>query len=61
MTITRFESLVTFVLTKPNGFMNKSFAQSPTVQKLYERMDEEVWQNQKTQMVRGYFVQNESR
>ena len=48
LSIVRHESLVTFVLTKPNGFVNKSFAQSPTIQKLYERMEEEVWQNQKT-------------
>ena len=49
---------MTFVLTKPTGLSNRSFSSAVSVQKLSERMDPSAWENQKTEIVKGFFVKN---
>lgn len=55
------KSDVTFVLTIPTGFSNKSFTSSISTQKTADRMLPDVWENSRVEQVSGFFVKNTKR
>jgi hypothetical protein len=59
--IEQHSSQLILVRTYPTGITNKAFSSSYSHKKIADRLNENVWEDQKTVVVKGYFVTNNTK